>query len=140
MERRNFEDSFKDAFDGAEMNPSDNVWSGIERELEKSEGSFQQAFYGAEINPSDNVWTGIELELEKAEGDKIRRRLRFYKLVAAASVAFAAMSLHVWCVVAPGFLQSVLQPGYSVALQMRMSFPPPSMMANLGLRDFTWFH
>jgi hypothetical protein len=89
MERRKFEDSFKDAFDGAEMNPSDNVWSGIERELEKSEGSFEQAFYGAEINPSDNVWTGIELELEKAEGDKIRRRLRFYKMLAAASVTFA---------------------------------------------------
>ncbi|HMG91935.1 MAG TPA: hypothetical protein VK589_17890, partial [Chryseolinea sp.] len=89
MERRKFEDSFKDAFDGAEMNPSDNVWSGIERELEKAEGSFKQAFYGAEIDLSDNVWTGIELELEKAEGERTRRRLRFYKMLAAASVTFA---------------------------------------------------
>lgn len=59
MERRNFEDSFKNAFDGAE------------------------------IAPSENVWTNIELELEKAEGGKIRRRLMFYKLLAAASVTFA---------------------------------------------------
>lgn len=59
MERRNFEDSFKNAFDGAEA------------------------------TPSENVWTNIELELEKAEGGKIRRRLLFYKLLAAASVAFA---------------------------------------------------
>src|SRR5688572_6637845 len=97
MERRKFEDSFKEAFEGAEMELSDNVWAGIERELEKSDGSFKQAFYGAELNPSDNVWTGIELELEKAEGEKTRRRLLFYKLLAAASVTFAM------CVAGIGF-------------------------------------
>ena len=89
MERRKFEDLFKEAFDGAEVNPSDNVWAGIERELEKAEGSFKQAFHGAEVDPSDNVWIGIELELEKAEGDKVRRRLFFYKMLAAASITFA---------------------------------------------------
>jgi hypothetical protein len=89
MERRKFEDSFKEAFEGAEMDPSDNVWSGIERELEKADGSFKQAFYGAQIEPSDSVWTGIELELEKAEGERTRRRLLFYKMLAAASVMFA---------------------------------------------------
>jgi len=89
MERRKFEDSFKQAFDGAELNPSDNVWAGIERELEKTEGSFKQAFHGAEVVPSDNVWVGIELELEKAEGERVRRRLFFYKMLAAASITFA---------------------------------------------------
>ena len=58
-------------------------------ERRKFEDSFKQAFDEAEVNTSDNVWTGIELELEKAEGDKTKRRLLFYKLVAAASVAFA---------------------------------------------------
>ena len=58
-------------------------------ERRKFEDSFKQAFDGAEVNTSDNVWTGIELELEKAEGDKTKRRLLFYKLLAAASVTFA---------------------------------------------------
>src|SRR5262245_51976615 len=89
MERRKFEDSFKQAFEGAEINPSEKVWTGIESELQKSEGSFKQAFDGAEVNPSDNVWMGVELELEKADGDRTRRRLFFYKMVAAASVIFA---------------------------------------------------
>jgi hypothetical protein len=89
MERRKFEDLFKQAFDGAELNPSDSVWAGIERELEKEKGSFKQAFHGAEAVPSDNVWMGIELELEKVEGEKVRRRLFFYKMLAAASITFA---------------------------------------------------
>jgi len=59
MERRKFEDSFKDAFDQAE------------------------------ISPSESVWTNIELDLERAEGGKMKRRILFYKLLAAASVAFA---------------------------------------------------
>ncbi len=58
-------------------------------ERRKFEDSFKQAFDEAEVNTSDNVWTGIELELEKAEGDKTKRRLLFYKLLAAASVTFA---------------------------------------------------
>jgi hypothetical protein len=58
-------------------------------ERRKFEDSFKQAFDGAEVDTSDNVWTGIELELEKAEGDKTKRRLLFYKMLAAASVTFA---------------------------------------------------
>jgi len=58
-------------------------------ERRKFEDSFKQAFDGTEVDTSDNVWTGIELELEKAEGDKTKRRLLFYKMLAAASVTFA---------------------------------------------------
>ena len=58
-------------------------------ERRKFEDSFKQAFDEAEVNMSDNVWIGIELELERAEGDKTKRRLLFYKLLAAASVTFA---------------------------------------------------
>jgi len=58
-------------------------------ERRKFEDSFKEAFNGAEVATSDSVWTGIELELEKAEGDKTRRRLLFYKMLAAASVTFA---------------------------------------------------
>jgi hypothetical protein len=61
MERRNFEDAMKDAFQGAEK------------------------------SPTDNVWTNIELELERAETGKIKRRLLFYQILAAASVSFAVL-------------------------------------------------
>ncbi|SKC59613.1 outer membrane beta-barrel protein [Ohtaekwangia koreensis] len=58
-------------------------------ESRKFEDSFQDAFKEAEVSPTENVWTNIELDLEKAEGDKMKRRVFFYKLLAAASVAFA---------------------------------------------------
>ncbi|HOX83853.1 MAG TPA: hypothetical protein PLS08_12550 [Chryseolinea sp.] len=49
----------------------------------------KDAFKDAEVTPSENVWTNIELDLEKADGGDIRRRLFYYKMVAAASVIFA---------------------------------------------------
>jgi hypothetical protein len=55
----------------------------------KFEDSWKDAFERAELQPSDNAWTNIELELEKAEGGTIKRRLLFYKLLAAASMTFA---------------------------------------------------
>ncbi|MBL0743815.1 outer membrane beta-barrel protein [Chryseolinea lacunae] len=58
-------------------------------ERRKFEDAVKDAFSGAEANPSESVWTNLELELEKADGDKMRRRIVFYKLLAAASIAFA---------------------------------------------------
>lgn len=58
-------------------------------ERRKFEDAVKDAFSGAEASPTETVWTNIELDLERAEGDKMRRRIFFYKLVAAASVAFA---------------------------------------------------
>src|SRR5688572_417681 len=58
-------------------------------ERRKFEDSFQDAFKDAEVNPSENVWTNIELDLEKAQGDKMKRRLVFFQTLAAASVVFA---------------------------------------------------
>lgn len=58
-------------------------------ERRKFEDSFRDAFEGAEVSPSEGLWTNIELDLEKADGTRVRRRLMFYKMLAAASVAFA---------------------------------------------------
>ena len=58
-------------------------------ERRKFEDSFQEAFKDAEASPSENVWTNIELDLEKADGDKMKRRLVFFKMLAAASIVFA---------------------------------------------------
>ena len=58
-------------------------------ERQKFDDSWKKAFDQAEVSPSDNLWTNIELDLEKAEGSKIKRRLLFYQMVAAASVIFA---------------------------------------------------
>jgi hypothetical protein len=58
-------------------------------EKRKFEDSFQDAFRDAEASPSENVWTNIELDLEKADGDKMKRRLVFFKTLAAASIVFA---------------------------------------------------
>ncbi|MBX2966153.1 MAG: hypothetical protein KF845_08410 [Cyclobacteriaceae bacterium] len=55
-------------------------------EFEKKWGD---AFEGAEVSPSDSVWTNIELDLERAAGSKMKRRMLFYKLLAAASLVFA---------------------------------------------------
>src|SRR5688572_29040852 len=57
-------------------------------ERRKFEDSFKDAFQEAEVSPSESVWTAIELDLERAEGGKMKRRILFYKMLAAASVVF----------------------------------------------------
>jgi len=52
------------------------------------ERSIKDAFDTAEIAPSDSVWTGVELGLEKAVTGTMKKRLLYYKLLAAASLVF----------------------------------------------------
>lgn len=58
-------------------------------EREKFEQSWKDALDEAAVSPSEAVWTNIELELEKTRGGELKKRVFFYKMLAAASVIFA---------------------------------------------------
>src|SRR6186713_2305903 len=58
-------------------------------ERQEFERDLRDAFRDAEVSPSDRLWTNIELDLEKAEGGQMKKRLFYYKLMAAASISFA---------------------------------------------------
>lgn len=60
-------------------------------ERRKFEESFKAAFKDAEVQPSEKVWTNVELDLIKAEGEKMKRRIFFYQMLAAASISFAVI-------------------------------------------------
>lgn len=53
------------------------------------ENLWENAFSEAEMAPSDHVWDRIDASLSKEEAGKYRKRVFMYKLLAAASVAFA---------------------------------------------------
>lgn len=58
-------------------------------ERQKFEESLKKIFDQAGATPSDKVWTNIELDLERMERGDMKKRLTFFKLLAAASVVFA---------------------------------------------------
>ncbi len=49
----------------------------------------EKIFQDAEMNPPDNVWSKIDSDLSKEEAGYFRRRAFMFKLLAAASIAFA---------------------------------------------------
>ncbi|MEQ8926358.1 MAG: hypothetical protein RLO81_11125, partial [Fulvivirga sp.] len=58
-------------------------------ENRRFEKEWEMAFEGKEISPSDKLWDGIELHLARNENEGNKRRLLFFKLMAAASISFA---------------------------------------------------
>lgn len=53
------------------------------------EMQWRDAFEGAEIKPSEQIWKNIELELQRGESGQMKKRLLMFQLMAAASVALA---------------------------------------------------
>jgi hypothetical protein len=62
-------------------------------ERKKFEEAFKDAFDNASVEPSENVWLSIELSLAKEESNKMKRTVLLYQLLAAASMAFALLSV-----------------------------------------------
>lgn len=58
-------------------------------ENRKFEEEWKNAMEGAEMAPSDNVWNSIDLKLSRAERGEMKKRVLFYQRLAAASVLFA---------------------------------------------------
>lgn len=58
-------------------------------ERQKFEQTWQEAFAGAEQTPSEGVWMSIERTLAVTEGGEMKRRVVFYQRLAAAAVLFA---------------------------------------------------
>jgi len=56
---------------------------------ENFENQWSNAFAEAEYMPSEGVWTNIELTLQKSATGQMKKRLLFFQLLAAASIAFA---------------------------------------------------
>lgn len=57
----------------------------------KFEAAWQQAFSMAEQAPSEEVWAGVDQDLNKAETLTMKRRVVFYQRLAAASILFALL-------------------------------------------------
>lgn len=96
-------------------------------ESRKFENAFKNAFDEAGVDPSENVWTNIELDLARAEGGEMKRRLLFYKLLAAASVTFAM------CVAGVGYYivqKSMYGPGLVAVNDQSLNAPQIKQPAN----------
>ena len=50
------------------------------------EDNWKKAFDGAEIEPSASTWSNIELDIVKGESNSMKKQVLFYKWLAAASV------------------------------------------------------
>jgi len=63
----------------------------IDSEKGKFENAWKSAFSAAEQAPSEEVWAGVEQDLNRAETRAMRLRVVFYQRLAAASILFALL-------------------------------------------------
>lgn len=58
-------------------------------EISDFEKNWQKAFENAEMPLEDDIWSNINAQLANKEAEKYKRKIIFYKWVAAASIVFA---------------------------------------------------
>lgn len=61
-------------------------------ERQKFEESWKSAFDGAEMTPSDSVWNGLEVRLASEDNAVMKKRVVFYQRLAAGLTVFALLS------------------------------------------------
>ena len=61
---------------------------------DKFNDSVRNKFASAEVQPGNNVWEGIEAELLKQDNRKMHKKAAFYRNVAAAVVLIAMVSIY----------------------------------------------
>jgi len=98
-------------------------------ESQKFESAFKDAFAEAKVDPSENVWNNIELDLARAEGGELKRRILFFKLLAAASVTFAM------CVAGVGYYVVQNNDAVSSEILAEQQSRIESLMAEQTLRE-----
>jgi hypothetical protein len=66
-------------------------------ERQKFEENWKQAFEGAEMAPSEHVWANVELDLAADENLRMKKRVVFYQRMAAGLVLLcASLGTYVW--------------------------------------------
>src|SRR5690606_14614942 len=53
------------------------------------EREWQNAFQDAEMEPAKDIWNNIDAHLANKEADKYKRKIVYYRWMAAASILFA---------------------------------------------------
>jgi hypothetical protein len=61
---------------------------------DKFNESISRKFAGAEVQPGNNVWEGIEAELLKQDNKRMQKKTAFYRNVAAAVIFVALISIY----------------------------------------------
>ncbi|MFZ6001844.1 MAG: outer membrane beta-barrel protein [Bacteroidota bacterium] len=67
------------------------------QEKRRFEESWKDAFDGAEMAPPEHVWVNVELDLAGAESQRMKKRVIFYqRLAAGLLIVSASLGVYVW--------------------------------------------
>jgi hypothetical protein len=108
-------------------------------EKQKFEESWRSAFDGAEMTPSDSVWNGLEVRLASDESAVMKKRVVFYQRLAAALTVFALLSgtYAFFNTQQQGVNQITSSPTTEEQVNKSNANPDPTTSANNAVREKT---